>query len=86
MEVSAISAINLKTGGSKDRQAITIADETGASIAITVWGEFCHTLNAKPGMIVAFKQCRVSDYNGKSLNASSSPSDIVLNAPHPRTA
>lgn len=37
-------------------------------------------------MIVAFKQCRISDYNGKSLNASSTPSDIVLNAPHPRTA
>jgi hypothetical protein len=37
-------------------------------------------------MIVAFKQCRVSDYNGKSLNASSSPSDIILNPPNPRTA
>lgn len=86
MEVSPIGTIPLKTGGSKERQSITIADETGASISVTVWGEFCHTLNAKPGMIVAFKQCRVSDYNGKSLNASSSPSDIVLNAPHPRTA
>lgn len=86
MEVSPIGSIPLKAGGSKERQSITIADETGASIAVTVWGELCQSLSAKPGMIVAFKQCRVSDYNGKSLNASSSPSDIVLNASHPRTA
>jgi hypothetical protein len=53
---------------------------------VTVWGELCHLLNAKQGMIVAFKNCRVSDFNGKSLSASSSASDIVLDAPHPRKA
>lgn len=86
MEAQPISSIKLKSGDSKERQAISIADESGVSITVTVWGDFCRTLNAKPGMIVAFKQCRVSDYSGKSLNASSTPTDIVLNAPHPRTA
>lgn len=86
MEVSPIAPLNLKNGERKDRQSITIADESGVSISITVWGDLCHKLNAQPGQVVVFKQCRVSDYNGKSLNASSTPSDIILNVQHPRTA
>ena len=37
------------------------------------------------GTVVALKRCRVSDYNGKSLNASAQEGDILLNAKHPRT-
>jgi replication factor A1 len=46
MEVQPISSIQIKTGGSKERQGITIADETGASITVTVWGDYCRTLAA----------------------------------------
>ena len=34
--------------------------------------------------MVAFKSCRVSDYNGKTLNASSTPQDCVTDVKHRR--
>lgn len=44
----------------------------------------CQGLKAEQGQLIAFKACRVSDYAGKSLNASSTPQDIIKNAKHVR--
>ena len=44
----------------------------------------CECQNFEVGQVVAFQNCRVSDYNGKSLNGSSNPSDITMNASHKR--
>ena len=51
---------------------------------MTLWGDVCEAQNYQVGQVVALKACRVSDYNGKSLNASSSQQDIALNLRHPR--
>ena len=84
VDAGQITQLSLKSGERKDRQSITIADDTGYSISITVWGDMCQRLKAEQGQLIAFKACRVSEYAGKSLNASSTPQDIVVNAKHAR--
>lgn len=81
-----MTQIKLKDGSSKDRMNLTIADESNHSVPITVWGELCLFAQNKfkVGEVVAFKQCRVSDYQGKSLNASSNEKDLVGNVKDPR--
>jgi len=81
-----MSSIKLKSGDAKDRMNLVIADDSNHSVPITVWGELCLIAQNKfrLGDVVAFKQCRVSDYNGKSLNASPNDKDIVLNVKLPR--
>lgn len=85
-EVSAVTAIKLKSGDTKDRLNVVIADETNFSVPVTVWGDMCQPLanSVKRGDIIAFKSCRVSDYNGKGLNASGSPQDCVTQVKHNR--
>ena len=41
-DIGSISSIKLKTGDNKDRLNIVIADDTNASVSVTVWGEICH--------------------------------------------
>ena len=86
IEIGALGSIKLKSGESKDRLNLVIADDSNHSVPITVWGELCMIAQNKfrLGDVVAFKQCRVSDYNGKSLNASSNEKDFVLNVKNPR--
>jgi len=57
---------------------LTIGDESNSCIGVTLWGPVTEAHSFRSGQVIALKNCRVSDYNGKSLNASSSPSDIVL--------
>jgi hypothetical protein len=60
---------------------VTIADETNSSVTITLWGPNAH-IQIDPGMIVAFKNCRVSEYQGCSLNSSSDENSVKLNIQH----
>lgn len=73
LEISGITQIKIKTGDMKDRLNITIGDDSKCSVPITVWGNLANKLTSmmRLGDVVAFKQCRVSDYQGKSLNSSS---------------
>lgn len=48
---------------------MTIADETNLSITISLWGSLARKDSYEEGRILALKGVRVSDYNGKSLNA-----------------
>lgn len=86
IEIGGMSQIKLKSGEAKDRMNLVIADDSNHSVPITVWGDLCMIAQNKfrLGDVVAFKQCRVSDYNGKSLNASPNEKDIVLNVKNPR--
>ena len=61
---------------------ISIGDDTNHSIDVTVWGELSQA-PFKKDTIVAFKSCRISDFSGRSLNASSDKADIVLEVEHP---
>jgi ssDNA-binding replication factor A large subunit len=58
----------MRDGNEKDKRAITIIDDSQASVEITFWGNCAHAEGLQIGRIVAIKDCRVSDYNGVSLN------------------
>ena len=62
-----------QTGESRDKLNLNLADDTNFLISITVWGEICQFINnqIKIGDVIAFKGCKLSDYNGKTINASS---------------
>lgn len=68
---SPISSITLKDGSSRDKRTILLADDTDHSIDVTVWGELASTGQFDLGTLVAFKSTRVSEFSGRSLNASS---------------
>jgi len=57
----------LKAGGSKQRQDVTLIDDSGASCRLTLWGDFCESA-WQAGSVVLIKGARVSDYGGRSLN------------------
>ena len=63
---------------------ITIGDESRVSIGVTLWGELCTANSYDEGQVIAFRACRVSDYNGKCLSASSDPEDVIFATSHPR--
>ena len=67
LEIGIMTSIRTKLGESRDKMNLTIADESGFSISITVWGiEMCNSIQklANAGDVVALKSCRINDYNG----------------------
>jgi len=84
LEVGVTSALNLKDGTTRDKRTLSIGDESKISIGVTLWGHCCEAYKYEVGQVIALKACRVSEYNGKSLNASSDPNDILFNVKHPR--
>lgn len=85
LEVGSTGALTLKSGESRDKRLLTIGDEGNVSIGVTLWGDVCEAHDFLVGKIVALKGCRVSEYNGKSLNASSDTMDVIFSPKHPRT-
>lgn len=65
-------SINLKSGESKVRKQLQLMDDTMHSISLTMWGdEICDkNEHLKVGDVIAIKSARLSDFSGKSLNAS----------------
>ena len=70
LDVGPPSMITLKDGNQRQKKTIMLADDGNLSISITIWGENCDLKGLDVGKIVALKSCGVSDYGGKSLNAS----------------
>lgn len=68
----------MRDGKVKSKRTITIGDESNSCIGVTLWGVVADAHSYQAGQVIALKNCRVSDYNGKSLNATSFPSDIVI--------
>jgi replication factor A1 len=79
IDAANISNVTLKDGTQKPKRDFTIADDTRCSIAVSVWGENAHLEELKSGNLVVFKNCRISDYKGKSLNSSYSSDDYLVN-------
>jgi replication factor A1 len=80
--------VNLKKGGTKRRLNVTVFDDSGVSIRLTLWGEFAD-LPFREGTVALFKGLKVSDFNGKSLNTSFSAQvflDADAQARHTRAA
>lgn len=78
-----VGSITLKDGSSRDKRSLVIGDDSKRMIGITLWGDVCHK-EIREMQIVAFRACRISEYRGKSLNASSDMNDTVVEAEHPR--
>lgn len=78
LDVGPTSTINLRDGKVKQKRSLTIGDESHVSIGVTFWGSVTEAHRFTAGQVIALKNCRVSDFNGKSLNASSHAEDIFL--------
>ncbi|KAH6631108.1 hypothetical protein B0J18DRAFT_394759 [Chaetomium sp. MPI-SDFR-AT-0129] len=55
-----------------NKRELTLADDTGYSVRVTIWGKVASEFDAERQSIVAFKGTRVSEYNGRSLSLLSS--------------
>ena len=60
-------------------------DESNLQITISFWGSLARRDDYQENMILAVKAARVSDYNGKSLNAGDEQTQVYLEPKHVRT-
>ncbi|KAK4089691.1 hypothetical protein ACCO45_006025 [Purpureocillium lilacinum] len=72
-EVGEVSEITSKKDGRPfQKRELTLVDDTGYSVRVTVWGKTANSFDANPESVVAFKGTKVSDFGGKSLSLLSS--------------
>ncbi|EAQ92381.1 hypothetical protein CHGG_00616 [Chaetomium globosum CBS 148.51] len=55
-----------------DKRELTLVDDTGYSVRVTIWGKAAAEFDASLESVVAFKGMRVSDFGGRSLSLLSS--------------
>mmetsp|Transcript_49111 Transcript_49111/g.59510 ORF Transcript_49111/g.59510 Transcript_49111/m.59510 type:complete len:657 (+) Transcript_49111:146-2116(+) len=85
--VGAVSTvISKKTGQELFKSDMTVVDDSGAEVNMTIWGEGAKTAQQKfmNTPVVAFKNLRVSDFGGRSLSVNQGGA-IVHNPPIPQT-
>src|SRR3978361_118247 len=77
-EVAEVSQIVSKTTSKPyDKREITLVDDTGFSVRLTIWGNTATSFDAQPESILAFKGVKVSDFGGRSLSLLSSATMTV---------
>lgn len=69
-EVSEI--VSKKSGQPFQKRELTIVDDTGYSVRVTIWGKTANSFDTHAESVVAFKGTKVSDFGGKSLSLLSS--------------
>ena len=57
-----------------DKRELTLVDNTGFSVRLTIWGKSALSFDVAPESVVAFKGVKVSDFGGRSLSLLSSGS------------
>ncbi|KAM7201495.1 hypothetical protein V8F33_003319 [Rhypophila sp. PSN 637] len=68
-EAQEVSQIVSKTTSKPyDKREVTLVDDTGYSVRVTLWGKTATSFDVNPEAIVALKGCRVSDFGGRSLS------------------
>ena len=71
--------ISKKSGQELTKCDLTVGDDSGADINVTVWGDKANkaptTFAQQP--VVAFRRVRVSDYGGKSLSTTNSGGTMI---------
>lgn len=83
-EVGTLGTIKIKqTKEERERRTILLADDSGFSVNTTLWGSLSH-LDLQPGNIIALKNCRVSNYQGISMNSGGESDQGKVNLQHPR--
>ncbi|KAI5303743.1 Replication factor A protein 1 [Ascosphaera pollenicola] len=64
-----VSQIVSKASGKPfDKRELTLVDNTGFSVRLTIWNDAAKTFNAAADSIIAFKSVKVSDFGGRSLS------------------
>ncbi|KAJ5528645.1 Nucleic acid-binding OB-fold [Penicillium freii] len=77
-DVGETSQITSKsTGKPYDKRELTLVDNTGFSVRLTIWGVTATNFSVAPESVVAFKGVKVSDFGGRSLSLLSSGSMTV---------
>ena len=77
-EVGETSQITSKTTSKPyDKRELTLVDNTGYSVRLTIWGNTATAFDVMPESVVAFKGVKVSDFGGRSLSLLSSGSMTV---------
>jgi replication factor A1 len=77
-EVGETSQITSKTTSKPyDKRELTLVDQTGYSVRMTVWGKTAAAFEVPTDSVVAFKGVKVSDFGGRSLSLLSSGSMTV---------
>lgn len=69
----------------KDKRSLQLADESGMSVQLTLWGSVARMGGLQEGRVLAIKGARVTDYGGKNLNADDDHSQLFLDIDHKRT-
>ena len=58
---------------------MTLGDEGKVCIDVALWGaEISDRFNLQVGQVIALKACRISEYAGRTLNASSDVNDVSV--------
>ncbi|ODV82930.1 hypothetical protein CANARDRAFT_214967 [[Candida] arabinofermentans NRRL YB-2248] len=65
------------TGKPFDRRDVIIVDETHFAINIGLWNKHARDFEVDVGSVVAFKGCRVQDFQGKSLSLIPAATTVV---------
>ena len=74
-DVGEVSEIVSKTTSKPySKRELTLVDNTGYNVRLTVWGKTAESFEATPESVVAFKGVKVSDFGGRSLSLLSSGS------------
>ena len=71
-EVSEI--VSKTTSKPFNKRELTLGDNTGYSVRLTIWGNTAQAFEAAPEAVIAFKGVKVSDFGGRSLSLLSSGS------------
>lgn len=82
-EVSENEMINLRKGTQKERKYVTLIDDTGYAISLTLWASMNESITtADLHRVIAVKGVRVSEFGGKSLNAAEDHSSLYFELNH----
>lgn len=74
-DIGEVSEIVSKTTSKPySKRELTLADNTGYNVRLTIWGASAQSFDARPESVIAFKGVKVSDFGGRSLSLLSSGS------------
>ncbi|MCJ1477888.1 Replication factor A protein 1 [Lambiella insularis] len=77
-EVAEVTQITSKTTSKPyDKRELTLVDNTGYSVRLTIWGNSASSFDVAEDSVIAFKGVKVSDFGGRSLSLLSSGSMSV---------
>uniref|UniRef100_A0A3Q2V981 Replication protein A subunit n=1 Tax=Haplochromis burtoni TaxID=8153 RepID=A0A3Q2V981_HAPBU len=78
-----VSRITTKNSREVSKRALSIIDETGKVVTVTLWGEEAEHFDGSTQPVVAIKGARLSDFGGRSLSALFS-STVMVNPDIPQ--